>query len=328
MSQDYGEMRIEQAKFYLPSVRVYYYPGSSSQENIRVFLSEEKLIVSDETLDFKELDGTDYYILTDVSLSIGNDYFTGIQQAVLDFQNGMQEQDTMTLLSFGDTVTVLEDKVSRTADIRRSVEELSNRDQNTHLFEALDCTAKLADCEERALRRTVAIVITDGEDCSTNERTKSEAQERLQEAGIPLYAMAVKETASGAENAFVEEFSDFVRGTQGKLFLFGKEEASECIQGLQTYLQSIQVLNLQTSSNRIHSMMQPLTLTAEGVGSKSLQVCPRYSQKDEEAPIAAAEQTGEKEVKILFSEPVQNAENVFIPGALQWRYIAGLCCKL
>lgn len=303
-----NEMRIEQARIYLPDIKVYYYPGNGSLKDVTATLQGEKLTVVNSYSYAEDQNGTDYYILVDVSRSISKEYFTNIRQALADFPDGMRDVDTLTIITFGDQVTLVTNKVKRTDGIQSIVEDIDNNDDNTHLFEAFDKTAELTDREDTITRRSIAIVITDGEDCSTNESTKNEALEGLQEAGIPLYAMAVKQTASGAENAFIDDFSDFVRATQGKLFLFGQDEASDCIRNIQSMLNSVQVLELRASSNRITSVIQPLTLTSDGAGSKSIQVCPRYNQKDTEPPQAVLEQISEKELKITFSEPVVNAE--------------------
>lgn len=304
-----GGMRIEQARICMPDVRVYYYPGNSSTGDITATLSDEKLSLIGSHPYSEDTNGTDYYILVDISLSISREYFASVREALIGFPEKMRENDTLTVITFGDQVTVVLDKAKQTDDIKGALEGLENSDMNTHLFEAFDRTVELADKEELIGRRCVALVISDGEDCSTNEKTKSEALENLQKAGIPMYAMAVRETAHGEANAFIEDFSDFVRATQGRLYVFGQDEAQSCLQGIQDMLDTAQVLELAASSNRITSVMQPLTLVVSGEGSESLQVCPRYNKKDKEAPSAAIEQPSEKTLKILYSEPVVGADS-------------------
>ena len=307
MADESGEMRIEQARIYMPDIRVYYYPGNSSVDDLTASLNGEKLKLIGSHPYSEDQNGTDYYILVDVSLSISKEYFADIRQALIQFPDSMKENDTLTVITFGDQVSVVLDKAKKSEISASTLESLDNTGMNTHLFEAFDKTAELADREENLGKRNIAIVISDGEDCSTNENTKSEALEGFQKTGIPLYAMAVRETAHGEANAFIEDFSDFARATQGQLFVFGLGEAADCIQNIQRTLETAQVLELKASSNRITSVMQPLTLVVSGAGSESLEVCPRYNQKDNEAPTAAAEQISEKELRIVFSEPVQNA---------------------
>lgn len=303
------KMTIEQARIYMPDIRVYYYPGSSLTDGVTASLSDQKLTVVNSYPYSEDKNGTDYYILVDVSLSISKDYFADIRQALISFPDGMKDKDTLSVLTFGDQVNVVLDKEKKADTIKSTLEGLDNNDMNTHLFEALNKTAELADKEENIEKRSVALVISDGEDCSTNESTRNEALEGLQKAGIPLYAMAVRETAHGEANAFIEAFSDFVRAANGQLSVFGLGEAQTCMQNIQNRLNSVQVLELKAPSNRITSVMQPLTLVASGAGSESLQVCPRYNKKDTEAPSASVKQISEKELRVVYSEPVKNAED-------------------
>lgn len=301
---------LEQAKVYMPDIRLFYYQGNTGSDGITVTLNEEKLKVVNGYPVSEDQTGTDYYILLDVSKSIGADYFAAIKGAVEKFPSGMEEQDTVTLLSFGNEVSILAEHAGKNEDITGAVSGLENNDDNTHLFEAFDRTEEIADREEYARRRTIAIVITDGEDCSTNESTKTTALENLQKIGMPVYAMAVKQTASGKDNAFVEAFGDFVRATNGKLFLFGQEEAESTLNQIQSYVSSAQVLELKAASNKVVSVMQPLTVSMEGSASEAIQICPRYSQKDEEAPTVTVQQSGEKEMTLTFSEAIKNAGDV------------------
>ena len=302
-------LHLEQAKVYMPDIKVFYYQENSGTEGITASLNDEKMQIVNTYSVSEDQTGTDYYILVDISKSIGKGYFSSIVEAIKNFPSGMGEQDTVTLVSFGNEVSILAEHAGKEEDIGSVVSQLDNNDDNTHLFEAFDRTEEIADREEYAKRRTITIVITDGEDCSTNESTKATALENLRKISMPVYAMAVKQTASGNENAFVEAFGDFVRETNGKLFLFGQEEAADVLSQIQNYVGSAQVLELKASSNKLVSVMQPLTVAVEGSGSEAIQICPRYSQKDEEAPTATAAQTGEKEITLTFSESVKNAGN-------------------
>lgn len=305
-----NEIRIEQAKINMPDIKVYYYPGSGIGADISANLKEEKLQLVDNYAFRDEEEGAEYYILVDISLSISSDYLNSIRQAILEFHNRMRDQDTLTIITFGDTVTVVAEKASRTTNLSDVVNGINLTDYTTHLFEALNKMAQMADCAENQVRRVAAIVITDGEDCSTKENTKNQALEKLQKAGITLYSMAVKETAGGEANEFISDFSDFTRETHGVLFTFGKEDAVNAINQICGLLDSCQVLKLRAKSNRIVSVMQPLTVIASGTASETIQVCPRYYQQDQEPPKAEVQQNGPQGIAIKFSEPVINADQL------------------
>ena len=306
-----SEMRIEQVRICMPDIKTYFYPKSEDDlKKITVTLQDEKLEVKACYSYEKDENGIDYYLLLDISKSIGNNYFSGIKQAVLELQGSLKKNDTLSVITFGDQVSIVEDRADKETDISSIIEGLQNNNDNTHLFEALDKTAQLADRKELMSKRAVAIVITDGEDCSTNESTKNEALEKLQKAGLPLYSMTVKQTASGAENVFINDFMDFTRAAGGKLLVFEQDEAINCIQQISLMLQSAYVLELKASSNRLQSVMQPLTITTQQGESKSIQVCPHYSQEDDTAPKAKIKQTNDKKLVISFSEPVLKADQI------------------
>lgn len=302
------EIRIEQARIYMPDIKLYcYLPDSLETENITVTLNNEKLIVKKEYPYTEDEQGCDYYLLLDISKSISGEYFQNIKNAVQELLNNLNPSDTITIITFGDQVTVAIERAQKGQDIATVLNSIENNNDNTHLFEALEKMSELADDAKSWQRRVAAIAITDGEDCSTNESTRNKALENLLQKGIPLYSMVVKETASGNANAFIEDISDFTRESQGSIFLFGKEEAKSCIEQIQSMLQSAYVFEVKASSNRLTSVMQPLTLSVSGGESTSIQVCPRYSQADNDPPKVKLKRDGKKNILIIYDEPVLNA---------------------
>lgn len=308
---DGEQLRIEQARIYMPNIKLYcYLQDDVSVESMTAALDEEKLDIVNCYPYAEDKNGCDYYLLLDISKSIGKDYFQNIKNAVLDFKARIKDPDTMTIITFGDTVSVVAERMTKKEDITGIVNGLDNNNDNTHLFEALDKASQLSDKVEYVDRRSVALVITDGEDCSTNESTRNKALENLQEKGLPLYAMAVKETASGNPNAFIGDISDFARAAQGETYVFGRDEAVSCIQSILDMLNSAKVLQLKAESNRLKSVMQPLTLSISNSGSTALQVCPKYSKEDTDAPKVKTTTTNAKNIQLIYSEPVLNADQL------------------
>lgn len=303
-------MRIEQAKICMPEIKVYYYPEESDTEEFSASLNDKKLTVAENYPYAEDEQGADFYIMVDISKSISKEYFEDIKNAILGFQAGMQEKDTLTVITFGNQVSVLVEKKRKSDDFQSLINGLVNVDDNTHLFEALDTMTKMADQKETICQRTVAVVITDGEDCSQNENTRSQSIQKLQEAGIPVYGLVVKETASGASNIFIEDISDFIYETQGKIYQFGEGEAVSVTQQLMTDLNSARVLKLQNDTNKITSVMQPLTIMSDKTGSKSIEVCPHFYKEDKNAPHVDTTLNSETSIKIAFDEAVLNADQI------------------
>lgn len=305
---DSGGIRIEQVRIYMPDIKVYYYSDDPSAAGAAASLSDQNLAVVSSYPYQEDKSGIDYYLLVDISSSISREYFADIRQALVHFPEGMRDEDRLTVVTFGDQVSVVLDKAAKTDDIAGKLGVLENPDMNTSLFEAAARTASLADKEENICRRSAAIMISDGEDCSSGSITKKKALKNLRKAGLPLYAMAVKENSRGDANEFIEDFGDFARRAQGELSVFGEGEALACVRKIQDTLHTAQVLELKAPGNRLTSVMQPFTLSIPGEGSAAVKVYPRYYQRDAQEPEAAVEQISEKELRIAYSEPVRNAE--------------------
>jgi len=304
-----SEIQLEQARIELPYIRVFYYGGdySGAESEITATLDGTKLLTT--VFDAEEIPGgTDYYLLLDITASVGQDYFEAMKQCVLQFQDGMLSGDTITVITYGDEVTVIADHAGKSEDFSAAVSGLVNDNYTTHFWEALTKTASLADSEENKLTRAVALVLTDGEDCSEHESTEQEALETLQEAGVPLYAMAVKQTASGADNVFLDDLKDFVRKANGQTWIFSVDEAEACMAECLEYLQSVHELDFQAASNRIDATEQLLTVLFPNQESCTLTVYPKYFQTDTEAPTAEIEKLSDRELKITYSESVLNAD--------------------
>ncbi|MCD7814323.1 MAG: FHA domain-containing protein [Lachnospiraceae bacterium] len=304
-----SEIRLEQARIELPYIRVFYYGEdySNAESVVTATLDGTKLLTT--VFDAEEIpEGTDYYLLLDITASVGSDYFEAMKQCVLQFQSGMLSEDTITVIAYGDEVTVIADHAGKNEDFSSTVCALVNDNYTTHFWEALTKTASLVDSEENKLTRAVALVLTDGEDCSEHESTEQEALETLQEAGVPLYAMAVKQTASGADNVFLDDLKDFVREANGQTWIFSVDEAESCMAECLEYFQSVHELDFRSSSNRIDATEQLLTVLFPNQESSTLTVYPKYFQTDTEAPTAEIEKLSERELKITYSESVLNAD--------------------
>lgn len=304
-------LSLEQAKLDLPDIWVYYYPAEdtpSTPDQISASLGGEKLTVESVRPAASEEKGTNYYLMLDISGSISKGYFANIKKSVLTLQQSMTEKDTLTLITFGDKVTVICENIKKTDDIQEQVEALQNGDMTTLLLEAVKKTAELADQRENADNRTVFIMVTDGEDFS-KEATKQEVLTTLQKKSIPLYAMTVKETNKGAQNQYISEFGEFARQTGGQAKSFGEAEAEATMTELVGTIQSASVLKLKSSSNRVGETKQTLQVIFGGEDAvRTMDVYPTYYQKDEMAPTATVERYSDHELKITYSEPVLHAE--------------------
>lgn len=302
------EVRIEQVQAVMPQMRVYYYREQDGDvQNIRADFGGENLAASEQK-SFKDSgEGIGYYVLLDVSASISRGYFADIKEAVGKLQKGMRPQDQMTVITFGDQVQLVCEKETAQGDVAARLQEVSNRDMNTLLFQAIDQTAELIGAETQQDRRNVILCFTDGEDFSENKATNNEALATLSQKNIPLYAMAVRKTSSGKDNAFIDEFGEFARSTGAYLTVFGEGEAWKELKQVRKNLMQAKVLTLLASNNHTSQEPKMLTLEFEQGTKASKTVVADQNVPDETAPTAAVEKTGSNRIQIAYSEAVEGA---------------------
>lgn len=303
-----GEVRVEGVCARMPDISVYCYAADPELlDGVSVSYGGKELCVT-ESLPYAQAgEGTDYYMLIDISASVGKEYFACIKEGVLDFFHGMGERDRLTLISFGDKTRVVFQDAGSEDDIEETVRAMENTDQTTCLFDAVQKTAELADQMQTADIRKIALVWTDGEDFSENTSTKEEALFTLTEKGIPLYAMAARETARGDENAYLEGMGEFVRETGGRMEIFDTGDAAEKIKGLREMFGEAYVIRAKAENNLVDYEEKLLAVTFSDGKTQTAEYRATYYQKDETPPSAEAEKISAKEIKVTFSEPVSGA---------------------
>lgn len=306
-----GDVRIEGATANMPELNIYCYPGQPELlEGVSVTYGKEELMAA-QAVPFAQTEaGTDYYMLLDVSASLSQEYFAQMKESILEFWRSMGAKDKISLITFGDAVTVVFQDQTAADDISGAVNGLQNIDQNTCLFEAIDKTAKLADTKEEASVRKVAVAFTDGEDFSENTSTKEEALATLKEKMIPLYAMAAKENKQGDANAYLDSMGAFVRESGGQMEVFDAGSAVAKMQGLHQTFQEAFVIPARAKTNVVDYKKKALTITFSDGKAKTSDFIASYYQADEDPPVASIKQNSKHSLKINFSEPVKGANKV------------------
>lgn len=307
-------LRIEQVHATMPEMEVYYY-----LENVKLAQdpSQIEAVYAGEKMNavslapFSPDNGIDYYFLLDISASISKEYFAGIQEAIIRFQSKMNAADRMTLITFGDQVTTVFENAAASDDCSAQIRALENKDMTTALFEAINTTAKLVDTDAKAMKRSVAFVISDGEDFATNKSSSNEALDTLQRTGLPVYSLVADKTNRGKENESINAFGEFTRSTGGVLAVFDRDTAWKRLKELRDGLFNAMVLKLSADSNQVYQTLQPLTVTLSGQVSATTQVLAKRAAADNQPPTAQVEEVSSKVLRVVFSERVKNAD---VPG--------------
>lgn len=302
------ELRIEGVTAVMPEMKIYCYKEQEFPGTVSISYGGEPLAVNQILPYEKSGEHTDYYVLLDISASVSTEYFSGMKESILELAGSMASEDEISLITFGDEVDVVFTGKTAADDIEEAVLSLENTDQSTLLFDAVNQTAKLADTRQNADSRRIMLILTDGEDFSENTSTKNEALQTLQEKGLPLYAMAAREIY-GKSNSYLSDMGEFVRSTGGVMEVFDAEDAVLKIRGLKDLFGNAVVIQASAENNLVDYQSKPLTITYDDKTQSTFYTA-SYYETDAEPPSASARKYSEDAIEIIFSEPVQNAEEI------------------
>lgn len=297
-----GEQRIEQVYLNLPEVFVYG-EGFSADEVAagEGYLSQDKLEFV-RAVPFHAMgEGITYYVLLDISGSIPRSYFASIKEGILNLQNNLGEKDRLILCTFGEEVNLAADGNQTAQDMEAILAQLSNRDQETLLFEGIDRVAALTEQTRGICRRQVLLVISDGEDFAVGKKMSQEALSTLKDKGLPAYALCIQDTAK--EN--INSFGEFARTSGGQLVTFKADEGSAVLTNLSAKLWQDLCVEYRAASNVVSNKEENFSFQFADDRVLSRAVMNVHWIPDNEAPyLISGEAIGRQQIRLVFSEPM------------------------
>lgn len=298
------EQGIEQVYVNMPRMYVYGNLPKGQETPVEAYLGDVRLRTAEQGEAAEE--GIDYYVLLDVSGSVGDAYFAAVKDGILKLKESLGEKERLVLYTFGESVVQVLDGSEDLETAGRAVGLLENKDQETLLFEAIDQAAREADrVPAGECTRKVLAVITDGEDVAVGAKTAKEAQENLHKKNLPLYAFGIEDT----DPEHITSLGEFARASGGQMRVFGPQEGAEVLSQWRQEISQFQCIQLEAPDNTADSSYRELTLKYPDTGE-------RYSREiyvgrwvpDTEPPRAEVSQTGERELRVKFSETVEGAD--------------------
>lgn len=297
-----SEQRIEQVYLNLPEVFVYG-EGFSTDEVAagEGYLSQDKLEFV-RAVPFHAMgEGITYYVLLDISGSIPRSYFASIKEGILNLQNSLGEKDRLILCTFGEEVNLAADGNQTAQDMEAILAQLSNRDQETLLFEGIDRVAALTEQTRGICRRQVLLVISDGEDFAVGKKMSQEALSTLKDKGLPAYALCIQDTAK--EN--INSFGEFARTSGGQLVTFKADEGSAVLTNLSAKLWQDLCVEYRAASNVVSNKEENFSFQFADDRVLSRAVMNVHWIPDNEAPyLISGEAIGRQQIRLVFSEPM------------------------
>lgn len=250
--------------------------------------------------------GVHYIYALDISASIPKSVFNASKAAVLEAFDKLRANETLSLVTFGDSVEVVISQGQSREEIEAVLDSLLANNKNTDFNGAISRITELAGQSEGG--RKIGIIFSDGVDDIYAGFTRNELEEKLRSGGLSINAMCINGSASAA----VSQFGEFVRLSGGEIFLYNAGDCSQKLASLLERLDSCYVLSLQASTNIIDGKSHTISFKLGDLPVQTVDVTPRVSLPDETAPKVLdisydPEQTA---LKITFSEPVAGASEL------------------
>ncbi|MDL2217617.1 FHA domain-containing protein [Christensenellaceae bacterium OttesenSCG-928-M15] len=300
------EIRIEQVQAELPEIHAYFYgaQGDAVQTAAAQLNKSELELVSIQRAD--AIVPTHYFFLVDCSTSIRSSQMQSIRHALSDFTAKQDENDSVTLITFGLGVNVVLDGEKSSEKIEEAINGLKADQGGTVFFDALAKAIELSSKKEPLTRR-VAFVFSDSVDVNIGGYTQAEINTLLGNEGLPFYALGF-DTGKKAE---LDAFGAIARTSGGTISIVSDKTLPDIFAGLTDDIRAAYIAKFSAKNNIINAPQQEFSLTING-GSPVYRTVPlRYYKSDTIAPeiIAVSQQTDET-IFITFSENVQNANKV------------------
>ena len=306
-------LTIEQARADMPQIRLYVYDASGSLNGAtpEAYLDGERLSYTGSRS--CEEDGTSYLVMLDVSGSIRKDYFEAAKQQILSLAGQLGTDDSITLITFGDTVELRATACRNAEELSAVLSQLSARDQKTRLYEAIAKGLEYAHTTD-GTQRQVMLIVSDGiQDTGSVGVTREEIEQQLEQASMPVYSFCV----DYADRSAQEEFGRFARTTGGEFAVFGASDAATAWDGWLTHLRQAKVLCFAADTNHADGSQHTLLLKNGGESyTRTITLTDWTADDTPPQLVAASYDAKENALEVQFSEPVLGAED---PAAYQIR---------
>lgn len=313
-------LSVEQIRVQMPQIQVFVH-GSDDTAVPQVYLDGALLSCSGE-LAAADIP-TAYYVMLDISGSIRPDYFNAAKEQIAAMAEQLNENDQLTLITFGDRVSICISASQDSAAITDALIPLRANDANTCLYEALHTVVEYVKASSDG-RRQVILIVSDGlQDTGSVGVTRQEIETQLEQVSIPVYAFC----AGHASPSSQEELGRFARASGGAFFSFRPDSAASIWSEWSDYLKNCRVLCYQAQSNRAdgaeHTLLFKLSET-DRTESFSHSLCITDWLPDNDPPriIDFSYDDSGNTVTLAFSEPVLHAAEAgsyhIIKGEKAW----------
>ena len=186
--------------------------------------SPPTFILAGEELELKSLElfkdtGNPLSIMfiVDISRSMDEETFSLHREALLGWVKGLNDNDTISLLTVGDEAKLLQDFTTDHEALGRSIGNLSPTDNSTHLHRGLKQAMERIRAPDLDLpTRRVIVVLSDGEDDAIGDVTFEEVRHSIKSLRVPIFAIGFYRTPlSALRKKSLKKLGEFSRLSGG-----------------------------------------------------------------------------------------------------------------
>lgn len=188
--------------------------------------------------------GIHYVFAVDVSGSLSTAMMDQVHAALSAFVNGMGPNDTVTLITFGETVHELLRGSNDAAAIQEQIAAITPNENYTALYEGVITAVNAAKGSHSSV-----VVITDGQNKLADgapSPTKDDIFAQLREARVPLYCIGMNDgdpVYGGVDSESLQELAD---ATDGQAYIGASSQVGDYIN---------QVFALSSATYEIHTTL-------------------------------------------------------------------------
>ena len=222
------DFRLVQGTAALPTVKLYVdiigagdVPAKGLQnEDFKATVGSVQAKVSRLTPFEDAKEGVGFVLLVDISKSLSREQFAQMKNTLAAFVDSMSEADRVALISFGQSVKVIQDFTANRSRIKDQIAGLAPTDEETAFYGGIDKAVGLARAGGAdAPARRVVITLTDGVNDLTGGVGKGDIADRLKADPVPLYLIGfVQGKPSAEEESAIGVMKTFSRLSGGRYY--------------------------------------------------------------------------------------------------------------
>jgi MYXO-CTERM domain-containing protein len=165
-------------------------------------------------------EGVGFVLLVDISKSLSREQFAQMKNTLAAFVDSMSEADRVALISFGQSVKVIQDFTANRSRIKDQIAGLAPTDEETAFYGGIDKAVGLARAGGADVpARRVVITLTDGVNDLTGGVGKGDIADRLKADPVPLYLIGfVQGKPSAEEESAIGVMKTFSRLSGGRYY--------------------------------------------------------------------------------------------------------------